>query len=414
MSLISLTRSLPFRSPLDCLAVLAALVWLTPAALAQEPATGGAPPMQVGVIEMQRQEVPRTVTLPGRAVAFEDVEIRPRVDGVVEEVVYKPGRPLKVGDPLYRIDDAAYRAAVAGDEADLAKAEANLPVVQSAYERALKLEGNNYSAAQVDAARAELEEARATLDAAQAALDYSRTQLSWTTIRSPIEGVPDVSAVSVGDLVTAAQGDALTTVTRLDPIYVDMIETSARVLSVRGQIEAGTLKLNDRLRARLVLENGRTYEGEGQLVTPGTSVATSTGTMSVRFRFDNPRRLILPGMFVRGEVSVGTVEAFLVPQRAAERDGSGTLTAFVAGADGTAHKTALTEIGSHQNSWIVEDGIEPGDRLIVDGLKSLTDGQKVQAVPATLDENGLVRDAAPATPGAPAAPAAPATPGAED
>ncbi|RBO53435.1 efflux RND transporter periplasmic adaptor subunit [Rhodovulum sp. BSW8] len=400
MSLISLTRSLPFRSPLDCLAVLAALVWLTPAALAQEPATGGAPPMQVGVIEMQRQEVPRTVTLPGRAVAFEDVEIRPRVDGVVEEVVYKPGRPLKVGDPLYRIDDAAYRAEVAADAADLAKAEANLPVVQSAYERALKLEGNNYSAAQVDAARAELEEAKATLDAAQAALDYSRTQLSWTTIRSPIEGVPDISAVSVGDLVTAAQGDALTTVTRLDPIYVDMIETSARILSIRGQIEAGTLKMNDRLRARLVLETGQSYEGEGQLVTPGTSVATSTGTMSVRFRFDNPRRLILPGMFVRGEVTLGSVDAFLVPQRAAQRDSSGKLNAFVLAADGTARKTALTEIGSTGNSWIVEDGIAPGDKLIVDGLKSMSDGQKVRPVTATLDENGLVQDAAPASSGA--------------
>ncbi|TDX28262.1 efflux RND transporter periplasmic adaptor subunit [Rhodovulum visakhapatnamense] len=400
MSLISLTRSLPFRSPLDCLAVLAALVWLTPAALAQEPATGGAPPMQVGVIEMQRQEVPRTVTLPGRAVAFEDVEIRPRVDGVVEEVAYKPGRPLKVGDPLYRIDDAAYRAEVAADAADLAKAEANLPVVQSAYERALKLEGNNYSAAQVDAARAELEEAKATLDAAQAALDYSRTQLSWTTIRSPIEGVPDISAVSVGDLVTAAQGDALTTVTRLDPIYVDMIETSARILSIRGQIEAGTLKMNDRLRARLVLETGQSYEGEGQLVTPGTSVATSTGTMSVRFRFDNPRRLILPGMFVRGEVTLGSVDAFLVPQRAAQRDSSGKLNAFVLAADGTARKTALTEIGSTGNSWIVEDGIAPGDKLIVDGLKSMRDGQKVRPVTATLDENGLVQDAAPASSGA--------------
>ncbi|MBL3569787.1 efflux transporter periplasmic adaptor subunit [Rhodovulum sulfidophilum] len=400
MSLISLTRSLPFRSPLDCLAVLAALVWLTPAALAQEPATGAAPPMQVGVIEMQRQEVPRTVTLPGRAVAFEDVEIRPRVDGVVEEVVYKPGRPLKVGDPLYRIDDAAYRAEVAADAADLAKAEANLPVVQSAYERALKLEGNNYSAAQVDAARAELEEAKATLDAAQAALDYSRTQLSWTTIRSPIEGVPDISAVSVGDLVTAAQGDALTTVTRLDPIYVDMIETSARILSIRRQIEAGTLKMNDRLRARLVLETGQSYEGEGQLVTPGTSVATSTGTMSVRFRFDNPRRLILPGMFVRGEVTLGSVDAFLVPQRAAQRDSSGKLNAFVLAADDTAKKTALTEIGSTGNSWIVEDGIAPGDKLIVDGLKSMSDGQKVRPVTATLDENGLVQDAAPASSGA--------------
>ncbi|ARE42358.1 Membrane fusion protein of RND family multidrug efflux pump (plasmid) [Rhodovulum sp. P5] len=374
--------------------VTAAVVMAAATSFAQEAAP---PPMQVGVITLARQAVPQVVTLPGRAVAYQQVDLRPRVDGVIEDILYTPGQPLKVGDPMFRIDDAAYRAAVAADRSDLAKAEANLPVARAAYDRAVKLVDKGYTEAEVETARATLAEAEATLDAAQAALDYSQTQLSWTTIISPIAGVPDVAAVSVGDLVSAGQSDALTTITRLDPIYVDMVETSTRLLSLRGQIDAGTLTMNDRLEARLVLEDGQVYEGGGKLVTPGISVATSTGTFPVRFQFDNPDRMILPGMFVRGEVTIGTVDAFLVPQRAAERQNSGMLTAFVVGPDGTAEQRNLTEAGTHESNWIVSDGLAPGDRLIVDGLKSLTAGQAVAPVAVTIDENGLVQDAATAT-----------------
>lgn len=358
--------------------------------------TAGAapPPMSVGVVELQKQTVPRTVTLPGRAVAYEDVDVRPRVEGVVDEILYTPGRPLKVGDPLFRIDDASYRAAVAADEADLAKARANLPVAESSYDRAVKLEGSGYTAAEVEAARATLAEARATLDAADAALGYSRTQLSWTTIRSPIDGVPDVAAVSVGDLVTAGQSSAMTTITRFDPIYVDMIETSARLLSVRSMIDAGTIKMNDKLEAKLVLETGQVYEGVGQLVTPGNTIATSTGTFTARFQFDNPQRIILPGMFVRGEVTLGSMQAFLVPQRAATLDATGKIGILVAGADGKAQALTLTTFGTHESNWIVTDGIEPGAKLIVDGLKSLKAGQAITPVPATIDADGLVKDTA--------------------
>jgi len=379
---------LPRRPFVAALLLAAAALQSAVASWAQD----NAPPMQVGIVEMMRQPVPSTVTLPGRAVAFEEVDLRPRVDGVIEEILYTPGQPLKVGDPLFRIDDAAYRAAVASDEADLATAEANLPVAQSAYDRAEKLEGSGYTEAEVETAKATLAEAQATLDAAQSALDYSRTQLSWTTIRSPIDGVADVSEVSVGDLVTAAQSDALTTITQLDPIYVDMIETSARLLSVRRMIDTGTLKMNDTLEASLVLETGQVYEGAGELISPGIAIAPTTGTFTVRFRFGNPDRLILPGMFVRGEVTLGTIDAFLVPQRAAELNDTGTLTAYVVGADGTAQPLSLTEIGTYQANWIVTEGIEPGAQLIVDGLKSLRAGQPVVPVPAAIDANGLVQE----------------------
>tara|TARA_R110000787_G_scaffold16622_82_gene52312 strand:+ start:34571 stop:35734 length:1164 start_codon:yes stop_codon:yes gene_type:complete len=350
-------------------------------------------PIEVGVVEATLQEVPRVVTSPGRAVAFQEVEVRPRVGGVIEEILYTPGQSLEVGDPLFRIDDSSYVAAEASARADLAKAEANLPVAQAAYDRARQLSGRGYTVAQVEAARATLAEAKATLASAKAALEYAQTELSWTAIKSPIAGRADITTVSVGDLVTAGQADALTTIVRSDPIYVDMMEASARILSVRKSIVEGTLKRNESLQATLTLENGDVYRGAGQLVTPGNNVSTTTGTVTIRFTFDNPNHVIIPGMFVRGEVILGTMQAYLVPQRAATRGNSGKLTAYIVGEDGTAKQVTLEDDGSYQNAWIVRKGLKEGDRLIVDGRSSVRAGQAVTPVAATIDEDGISRDA---------------------
>lgn len=354
---------------------------------------GPSGPVEVGVIELQRQDVPLVVTLPGRAVAYQEVELRPRVEGVIEEILYEPGALLRVGDPLFRIDDASYRAAEASARADVATAEANLKVAQSSADRAEQLAGKGYTEAEVEAARADLAEALATLEAAQAALEYAQTELSWTTITSPIEGRADVSTVSVGDLVTAGQSDELTNIVRSDPIYVDMVEASAQMLLIRKAVDEGTLTRTDDLKATLLLENGDVYQGTGNMVTPGNSVSTSTGTVTIRFRFDNPHNLVIPGMFLRGEITIGTINAFLVPQLAATRANSGLLTAYVVDDDGTARQVSLTEEGSYQNSWIVVDGLEEGDRLIVDGLSSMMSGQQVTPVAAIIDEDGVVQDA---------------------
>ncbi|MDK3019255.1 efflux RND transporter periplasmic adaptor subunit [Pseudodonghicola flavimaris] len=354
---------------------------------------GAAGPTAVGVVTMQKQAVPRSYTLPGRAVAYEQVDIRPRVDGVVQEILYTPGATLSVGDPLFKLDDASYRATVAGDEAELASAQASLTLAQTSYDRAQRLKGSGYTVAEVEAARATLAEAQAAVDAARAALDFARTQLSWTTIRSPIQGVAEVADVSVGALVTSGQSDALTTVTRLDPIEVDMLEASARVLSIRNQIDSGTMTLADKLDATLTLENGQIYQGSGTLVAPGSTVATTTGTISIRFRFENPDHLILPGMFLRGEVTLGTIQAYLVPQRAGSHDSAGNLVVFAADAGGTARQLALKDIGSWQNSWVVTEGLSDGDRIIVDGLKSLRAGAEVTATEVEITGTGLVRDA---------------------
>lgn len=368
-----------------------ALTAITVTANAQRAPSG---PVEVGVVETELQDVPRVVTVPGRAVAFQQVEVRPRVGGVIEEILYTPGQSLHVGDPLFRIDNSSYLAAAASARANVATAEANLPVMQAAFDRVEQLSGDGYNTrAELETARASLAEAKATLESAKAALAYAQTELSWTTLKSPIAGRPDVATVSVGDLVTAGQADALTTIVRSDPIYVDVMEPSARILSVRKGIAEGALKQNDILQATLTLENGDVYRGKGQLVTPGNNVSTTTGTVTIRFQFDNPQHLIIPGMFVRGEIVLGTMQAFLVPQRAATRGNSGLLTAYVVGEDGRAQQLALEDDGSYQNAWIVREGLSEGDQLIIDGLSSIRAGQEVLPVAATIDEDGISRDA---------------------
>ncbi len=368
------------------MAFLAALT-ATPV-LAQQ----ASPAVEVGVLSMQRQEVPQGFDLPGRAVAYEQVAIRPRVGGIVTQILYTPGKEVRAGDPLFQLDDATYQAAVANDRAALVTAEANLPVKQAAFDRAQRLLNQGATRVDLETAQYDLAAAKATLEAARAALDFAQTQLSWTTVRAPIEGIPEVQEVSVGDLVTAGQTTAMTTLTRLDPIYVDMLEPSTRLLEIRRRIEDGTMTANRTMDATLVLEDGEIYTGKGTLVTPSAVVSATTGTVAVRFAFENPGHKILPGMFLRGTVTQGTTRAWLVPQRAAARSAMGDLTAFII-AEGKAKRVTLTPSGTWQNNWVVTAGLSDGDQLIVDGLKSMTPGKAVTGVPATIDAAGLVQDA---------------------
>lgn len=373
---------------LVCTVFLAAALPSWPA-LAQD---AQMPPPQVGVVTMQPQPVPRIISLPGRAVAQAQAVIRPRVSGLVTEILYQPGAALDQGAPMFRIDPTTYQANLRSAEAQVSSARAALTQAETSFGRTERLLGSGTTPAQVDESRATLEQAQAALQAAEAALTLAQAELDWTTVTSPIDGLASVAAVSVGDLVTANQADAMATVTQLDPIEVDMYEPSARMLTIRDDISEGRLTLNDTIKATLTLETGETYAATGELVAPGYSVSTSTGAVDTRFRFDNPRRLILPGMFLRGQVDLGTTDAFLVTQNAAARDKTGQLTAWVI-RDGVATQVGLTDEGSHRNHWIVTEGLEPGDLLAVDNLSRLTEGAAVTTVPVTLDDNGVARDA---------------------
>lgn len=354
-------------------------------------------PTSVGVMTTAEAEVPYVATLPGRAIAFQQAAIRPQVGGEIRDITYDPGKPVKAGDVLFRLDPETLAAALAAATAKVAGAEASLTQAQNTVTRYRRLEGSGVSA--VDRADAEvaLKQAEAALAAARAEHDAAQLALDRTTIVSPIDGMADVAQVSVGDLVTANQSEALTTITQLDPIYVDVSESSARILRNRAQVNAGQLIRNGEMQTRLTLETGEEYRGAGRIVSPGIAVSPTTGTVPIRLRFDNPEQLILPGQFLRVEMQMGSTRAVLVPQRATKRAADGTLTAFVA-RDGTAQQVTLSEQGTYRNSWIVHQGISPGEQLILDGLDNLRAGTEIRTVPVQIDDQGVVRELPAAAP----------------
>ena len=391
----SAKRLIPVIVTLLPLALMPAPIWAQQGGPGPGGGAGGGPkgPVKVGVMTLTRADVPRKSVLPGRAIASQQANIRPRVTGMVTEILYVPGQRLAAGDLMFRLDSASYEAELESARAAVAKAEAVLSQAEAAAKRAAALEGSGASRVTVETAQASAAEAQAGLRAAEASLRLAEQSLSWTEIRSPIDGIAGFPAVSVGDLVTNGQGDALALVTTLDPIHVDLFEPAARLLSIRQQIDSGALRPEERLEVTLTLENGQTHKGGGTLVAPSVSVSTTTGTQDVRFRFDNPDGLILPGMFLRGEVVVGRMEAIRVPQRAATIGQGGVLSVFLA-EGGKAAKRQVRPVGSDGNDWLIAEGLEPGSELIVDGLTSLREGAEVETVPVTIDAQGVVRDAA--------------------
>ncbi|MCB1356606.1 MAG: efflux RND transporter periplasmic adaptor subunit [Maritimibacter sp.] len=371
------------------------------------PPGGASGPTEVGVVTLEQTEVPFTVTLPGRAAASEQTEIRPRVGGMIEEILFQPGTNIEAGDVLFRLEADSYEAAYAAAEAELASAQAARDTAQATVDRYTRLEGVGVTTSDLQAAQASLAQAEATLSGAKASLQSAKLDLDRVIVTSPIAGVVDVSQVSVGALVTANQADALTTVTALDPIFVDVAESSARITRVRERIDQGAMQPGAALDATVTLESGSTYQGTGTLVSPGISVSTSTGSVDMRFQFDNPDRMILPGQFLRVQLAIGSQSAILVPQRATERQSDGTLTAFLA-TDGRAEQVTLSYTGTYQNAWVVTDGVSAGDQVIVDGLSNLTDGAEVTTVPVTITASGVVEEVASGGDSAPAADAAPA------
>lgn len=353
---------------------------------------GDTGPREVGVMTVTDEDVPYTVTLPGRAVAYQETGIRPQVGGEVLEISYEPGQPVDAGDVLFRLDPETLSAALAAAEASVAGAEASLSSARATVERYRRLEGSGVTSVDRSNAEVALAQAEAELKAAEAARDTAQLSLKRTEIVSPIKGIPDVAAVSVGDLVTANQSELLTTITQLDPIYVDVNESSARLLRNRERVQAGSLLVNGEAGTRVTLETGETYQGIGKLVSPGIAVSPTTGTVPIRLQFDNPDGMILPGQFLRVEMTVGTTRAVLIPQRATRRATDGTLTAFVA-RDGTAQQIMLTESGSYRGAWIVTQGVKAGEAVILDGLENLRSGAPIAPVPVTLDAEGVVRPA---------------------
>lgn len=357
-------------------------------AVAQGPAAQAA--LQAGVVTLHREAVPVTVPLTGQAAARSEAEIRPLVDGIVTDILYQAGGEVKVGAPLFRIDPRSYQAELDSARAELESAQAALPAAQATVKRYEGLVGTGVTQADLDTARAQLLQDQAAVSRAEAAVDTAQINLERTTITSPIEGVAGIPEASVGDLVTSGQSEGLTTVTTLNPIYVDLSAASSQMLQARTRIANGDMDPGDELHISIRLENGEVYDGTGTVIAISSTVSTTTGTIRIRVEFDNPDRLILPGMFVRASVTLGTADAFLIPQRAASLEPDGTISVWTVDAEGKAAQTNVTPIGSSDNAWIVTQGLDDAPQVIVDNLEAISAGATITPVPVQVGAGGII------------------------
>jgi membrane fusion protein (multidrug efflux system) len=344
------------------------------------------PPKQVGVVTVQMQPVTLTTELPGRTSPYESSEVRPQVDGIILKRLFREGETVRAGQTLYQIDPAPYAAAVANARAALARAQSSIASTAALARRYGELVKINAIARQdYENAVAAANQAKADVAAQRAALQSAEINLRRTRITAPISGRIGASTFTVGALVTAAQAQPLTTIQRLDPIYVDINQSSVELLRLRKQIMAGQISRGGAAaRVGLTLEDGSEYAHQGNFQFADVTVAPTTGTVTIRAIFPNPEGLLLPGMYVRAHLTEGTqAQGILAPQQAVSRDEKGNPTALVVGPDNKLQARQLTTSRAIGDKWLVTSGLKPGDRLVMDGAMMAQPGMPVQPVPWT-------------------------------
>lgn len=354
---------------------------------------GGAPPMptgtpEVAVITLQPQHLALTTELPGRVAAAVSAEVRPQVSGVVQKRLFTEGGNVKPGELLYQIDPATYQAAVASAEASLARAEATFASTRLKAARQRELaQIQAVSRQDSEDAEAALQQAKADVAAAQAALQTQRINLAYTRVTAPVGGRIGRSSVTPGALVTANQANIMATIQQLDPIYVDVTQSSSALLALRRSLGAGTVK-SGTAQVQLLLEDGTPYDEAGTLEFAETSVDANTGSVTLRVRVPNPRGDLLPGMYARAVVEQGVVEdALLVPQRAVSRDAAGQAQVSLVDGDGKLVRRSVTADRAVGDQWLVTAGLKPGDRVAVEGQQKVAPGVSVRAVPAAATDS---------------------------
>jgi len=344
---------------------------------------------QVSVVTLHPQSVTITAELPGRTTASYVAEVRPQVSGIIQKRMFQEGSEVKEGESLYKIDPAAYQASYDSAVASLQKADAALPSAEAKVERYKNLiKQNAISKQDLDDAMASLAQAKAEVASAKASVASALINLNFTTITAPISGRIDKSTLTPGALVTASQTTILTTIRTLDPINVDVTQSSTNLLNLRQAIKAGRVKVSgDNVSVKLKLENGSIYPLNGKLEFTESAVSETTGTYSVRAVFPNPDRMLLPGMYVRALVEQGVApNSFLVPQRAVTHNAKGEPTALFVNKEGKVEERVLTVSQSVGNNWLVSSGVSDGDRVIVEGSQFVRPGQDVDAVEVIIDD----------------------------
>ncbi|MBS1158120.1 MAG: efflux transporter periplasmic adaptor subunit [Proteobacteria bacterium] len=344
----------------------------------------------VGIVEIRAQALTLTTELSGRTSAFQVSEVRPQVGGIIQKRLFVEGADVKAGQALYQIDPASYQATYDSARASLAKAEASLISIRnkaSRYEELVVIKA--VSQQENDDSQAALKQAQADVAAARAALETARINLAYTRVTSPIAGRIGRSSVTPGALVTTGQASALATVQQLDTIYVDVTQSSADLLRLRRDLASGQLKTAGANQAavKLILEDGSTYPLAGKLQFSDITVDQSTGSITLRAVFPNPKGELLPGMYVRAVLEEGAEEqAILAPQQGVTRDTKGNPTALVVGPDNKVELRVLKTRRTIGDKWLVSEGLKAGDKLIVDGLQRIAPGATVHPVPATAAE----------------------------
>ena len=344
---------------------------------------GDAGPPEAGFVTLKAETVPLFVELAGRTAAFETSEVRPQATGLIKARLFTEGSIVKAGQTLYQIDASLYRAVVDQASANLANAQANREATQARADRYRPLAAIEAVAKQdyTDAAAA-ARQAAASVAQNRATLETARINLRYTSVPAPITGRIGRSLFTTGALVTAQQADPLTTIQRLDPIYVDIQQSSAELLALRRSLASGGT-VPSSAEVRLTLEDGSAYPAAGTLEFAEAMVDPNTGTVTLRARFPNPSGLLLPGMYVRARLSQTTTQdAILVPQQGLSRDPKGNATVMVIGPDNKAAQRIVTATQTIGDKWLVTTGLKAGEKVIVEGLSRIRAGQPVHPVPA--------------------------------
>ncbi|MGE0115246.1 MAG: efflux RND transporter periplasmic adaptor subunit [Steroidobacteraceae bacterium] len=370
-------------------ACVALAVWLS---ACSKPGQGNAgpggtgPAPQVAVVTIHAQPLTLKTKLPGRASAYVIAEVRPQVGGILKRRVFREGADVKAGQVLYEIDPALYQAAADNARAALAKAEANLVTIKQKAQRYAQLVKSGVISQQDnDDVVAALGQAEADVTASRAALETATINLGYTRITAPISGRIGKSSVTAGALLTANQTTALATIQQLDPIYVDVTQTSSELMRLRRLFDSGQLKRADRdhIRAGLIFDDGSAYAQSGKLQFADITVDESTSSVTLRVVFPNPRHDILPGMYVRAILEEGVEEhALLVPQQAVARDPLGNATALVLNVDGVVELRKLTIDRAVDNQWLIRDGLQDGEQVITEGSQRVKPGDKATVAAA--------------------------------
>ena len=352
-------------------------------------ATQPAEPTAVGTVQLYTERYAASTDLPGRVSAFLQAEIRPQISGIVQKRLFTEGALVKAGQPLYQIDPASYEAVQASARAALAKAQAQARTAEVNARRSaelVKIDAISRQAAEESQAAAQ--QSASDVAVARAALQTATINQDYTRIRAPIAGRTGLSSVTAGALVTANQAAALTTVQQLDPVYVDVTQSSTELLQLRRDLAQGRFEragASDAARVRITLEDGSAYALPGRLQFSGLTVNPGTGAVLLRAVVPNPDGVLLPGMYVQAQLTTGVaLDALFVPQQAVTRDIAGQPSVLLVNAERKVERRAIAVDRAVGSRWLVTDGLAPGDEVIVDGFQRIKVGEVVAPQPVQL------------------------------